>query len=148
MKYIIICILSILLIICCSSKRVENIILENTVINDTIVTQQNDSNKIYTFVEQMPSYPGGDAEMQRFIANNFKVPKIPLESGIQGRATIRFVVTKTGEIGETKAIRGDSIMCDSLMSVIKRMPRWIPGKHEGKNVDVYFTLPMHIHLKQ
>ncbi|MFV0537247.1 MAG: energy transducer TonB [Dysgonomonas sp.] len=56
------------------------------------------------------------------------------ETGIQGRTTVRFIVTKTGEIKNVKAIRGDRIMCDSLVSVIKRMPRWIPGKQNGETV--------------
>lgn len=87
--------------------------------------------------------------MQRFIAENFRVPQTYVDLGIQGRTTVRFVITKKGDIDNIECIRGESIMCDSLISIIKRMPRWIPpGKQNGDFVDVYFTLPILIHPKQ
>jgi len=104
-----------------------------------------DTIKAFVTVEQMPSFPGGEAELYKFIAQNFRVPTSYIEeTGIQGRTTVRFIVTKTGEIKNVKAIRGDHVMCDSLVSVIKRMPRWTPGKQNGEAVDVYFTIPMTI----
>lgn len=104
-----------------------------------------DTIKAFVTVEQMPIFPGGEAELYKFIAQNFRVPTSYIEeTGIQGRTTVRFIVTKTGEIKNVKAIRGDHVMCDSLVSVIKRMPRWTPGKQNGEAVDVYFTIPMTI----
>ncbi|MDH6309881.1 hypothetical protein M2451_002252 [Dysgonomonas sp. PFB1-18] len=108
-----------------------------------------DTIKAFVIVEQMPMFPGGEAEMYKFIAQNLRVPTSYIEeTGIQGRATVRFIVTKTGEIKNVKAIRGYSAMCDSLVSVIKRMPHWIPGKQNGETVNVYYTLPMNINLRR
>ncbi len=105
--------------------------------------------KPFVTVEQMPSFPGGEAEMQRFIADNLKYPVVAQESGIQGRVTIRFVVTKNGTISDVQVIRGIDPSCDrEAVRVVKMMPKWIPGKQNGLNVPVYFTLPIVFRLKQ
>ncbi|NDV78928.1 energy transducer TonB [Dysgonomonas sp. 511] len=105
--------------------------------------------KPFVTVEQMPSFPGGESEMHRFIAENLKYPVVAQESGIQGRVTIRFVVTKTGTISDVTVIRGIDPSCDrEAVRVVKAMPKWIPGKQNGMNVPVYFTLPIVFRLKQ
>lgn len=111
-----------------------------------------DQEKIYTVVEQMPSFPGGEAELYKFIIDNLNYPDIPEDKLMYNSQTnIRFVITKTGEIKDIQATRPQyesTILTDSLTSIIKRMPRWIPGKHKGKEVNVYFTIPLHVKLKK
>jgi len=98
---------------------------------------------IFTTVEQMPQFSGGEQEMLKFIAQNLKYPVEAQKSGIQGRVTIRFVVTKTGTISDIQVIRGIDPSCDKEAArVIKLMPKWNPGKQNGKEVDVFFTLPI------
>lgn len=66
------------------------------------------------------------------------------------RTVIEFVVSKTGKIKNVEArekYKGTALS-DSLIKVIERMPDWIPGKQSGENVDVVYTIPLHIHLKQ
>lgn len=105
--------------------------------------------KPFVTVEQMPTFPGGETEMQRYIANNLKYPVVAQESGIQGRVTVRFVVSKTGAIEDVTVIRGIDPSCDKeAVRVVKSMPKWIPGKQNGLNVPVYFTLPIVFRLKQ
>ncbi|NDV95506.1 energy transducer TonB [Dysgonomonas sp. 521] len=105
--------------------------------------------KPFVTVEQMPTFPGGEAEMQRYIASNLKYPVVAQESGIQGRVTVRFVVSKTGAIEDVNVIRGIDPSCDKeAVRVVKSMPKWIPGKQNGLNVPVYFTLPIVFRLKQ
>ncbi|MDH6308348.1 protein TonB [Dysgonomonas sp. PFB1-18] len=114
-----------------------------------IVEEKPVEEKPFVTVEQMPSFPGGEAEMQRFIAENLKYPVVAQESGIQGRVTIRFVVTKTGDISDVQVIRGIDPSCDKeARRVVSLMPKWIPGKQNGLNVPVYFTLPIVFRLKQ
>jgi len=114
-----------------------------------IVEEKPVEEKPFVTVEQMPSFPGGEAEMQRFIGENLKYPVVAQESGIQGRVTIRFVVTKTGTISDVTVIRGIDPSCDKeAVRVVKAMPKWIPGKQNGLNVPVYFTLPIVFRLKQ
>ncbi|MBN9303331.1 energy transducer TonB, partial [Dysgonomonas mossii] len=81
--------------------------------------------------------------------SNLKYPVVAQESGIQGRVTVRFVVSKTGAIEDVNVIRGIDPSCDKeAVRVVKSMPKWIPGKQNGLNVPVYFTLPIVFRLKQ
>lgn len=98
--------------------------------------------------EFMPQFPGGEAEMYKFIKDNLRYPAIEQEMGNHGRVTIRFVVSKTGEISNIQVIKGVSPGCDKeAMRVIKSMPKWIPGKQYGVPVPVYFNLPIVFQLK-
>jgi protein TonB len=114
-----------------------------------IVEEKPVQEKPFVTVEQMPTFPGGEAEMQKFIGQNLKYPVVAQESGIQGRVTVRFVVSKTGAIEDVNVIRGIDPSCDKeAVRVVKSMPKWIPGKQNGLNVPVYFTLPIVFRLKQ
>lgn len=114
-----------------------------------IVEEKPVEEKPFVTVEQMPSFPGGETEMHKFINDNLKYPVVAQESGIQGRVTIRFVVTKTGAISDVTVIRGIDPSCDKeAVRVVKAMPKWIAGKQNGLNVPVYFTLPIVFRLKQ
>lgn len=113
-----------------------------------IVQEKPVEEKPFYTVEQMPSFPGGEAEMNKFISDNLKYPVVAQESGISGRVTIRFVVTKTGDISDVTVVRGIDPSCDKeALRVVKAMPKWIPGKQNGLNVPVYFTLPIVFKLK-
>ena len=102
-----------------------------------------ESNKIYEKVEAMPSFPGGDNGLAQFISTNLKYPVVAQESGIQGRVTIRFVVSQTGAISDVTVVRGIDPSCDKeAIRVVKAMPKWNPGMQGGKPVSVYFTLPI------
>ncbi len=95
------------------------------------------------FVEQMPEYPGGEAEMRSFIAKNLRYPRAAQEEGIQGRVTVRFVVSKTGEITDIKIVRGIHTLCDEeAIRVVKMMPNWIPGRQNGNPVAVIYNVPV------
>jgi len=103
---------------------------------------------IFSVAEQMPQFPGGQEEMYKFISNNLKYPVVDQEMGTQGRVTVRFVVSKTGEITNLELLKGISPTCDKeAMRVIKSMPKWIPGKQSGNPVQVYFTMPIVFKLK-
>jgi TonB family protein len=94
-------------------------------------------------VEKMPQFPGGENALMEFIGNNLHYPKEAAEVGVQGRVTIRFVVTKTGKVSDITVIRGLNPACDAEAArVIRLMPNWIPGSQEGKPVSVYYTLPI------
>jgi len=94
-------------------------------------------------VEQMPTYPGGDEAMLKFINDNLKYPYVAASNGIEGRVTIRFIVSRTGSIKDIKVIRGIYKECDDEgVRVVKMMPNWNPGINKGQPVDVYYTLPI------
>lgn len=103
--------------------------------------------KPFVTVEKMPNYPGGENAMQEFIKNNLKYPKEAQEQGIQGRVTVQFVVEENGELSNITVIRGLDSACDAeAVRAIKSMPKWSPGMQDGKNVPVYFNLPIQFKL--
>lgn len=103
---------------------------------------------VFDIVEQMPSFPGGEAEMMRFIGENLRYPVVAQENGIQGRVVIRFVVTATGGVDDVQIMRGLDPSCDrEAIRVVKSMPKWTAGRQNGKNVAVYFTLPILFRLR-
>lgn len=113
-----------------------------------IVAEKPVEEKPFVTVEQMPTFPGGEIEMQKFIRDNLKYPVVAQEAGIQGRVTLRFVVSKTGAIEDVTVVRGIDPSCDKeAVRVVKSMPKWVPGKQNGLNVPVYFNLPIQFRLQ-
>jgi len=111
------------------------------------VTQEVEE-KVYTVVEQMPQFPGGEGELLSYIAKNLKYPVIAHENGIQGKVIVRFVVTKTGAVDKVEVVRQLDPACDKeAMRVIRSLPKFIPGKQNGVNVDVWYTLPITFKLE-
>lgn len=104
--------------------------------------------KVFTAVEQMPQFPGGDAELMKFLSKNIKYPTMAMENNIQGRVVVQFVVTKTGAIGEVKVVRSvDRDLDREAIRVCKSLPRFTPGKMNGQAVNVWYTLPVNFKLQ-
>ena len=113
--------------------------------NTTVMAQDKKvaDNKIYEAPEVMPEYPGGMQAMMNFIGENVKYPDDAIEKNISGKAYVTFVVEKDGSVSEAKIMKG---VCESIdkeaLRVVKAMPKWTPGKMNGKNVRVSYTLPI------
>lgn len=91
--------------------------------------------------EKMPSFPDGDSLMWKFIDERIFYPWAG--DSIKGRVIVRFVVHPSGDINDAKILRGINPIADSIaVSIVRQMPRWIPGEQNGKIVPVYFTLPI------
>lgn len=111
------------------------------------VTQEVEE-KVYTVIEQMPQFPGGENELLSYIGKNLKYPVIAQENGIQGKVIVRFVVTKTGAVDKVEVVRQLDPACDKeAMRVIRSLPKFIPGKQNGVNVSVWYTLPITFKLE-
>ena len=103
----------------------------------------------YTIVEQMPTFPGGEEALRNFISANVKYPALATQKGIQGKVFISFVVTKMGSVANTKVARSvDSSIDQEAMRVVESLPNWIPGKQNGENVDVEYTIPINFKLEK
>ena len=99
--------------------------------------------EVFTIVEEMPAYPGGDAKLYEYLGKNIKYPQIARESGILGRVFVNFVVEPDGSVSNVKVMRGIGGGCDEeAVRVIKTMPKWKPGKQRGKAVRVTYTIPV------
>jgi len=98
---------------------------------------------IFTVVESMPDFPGGDAARIKYLNDNINYPQMARESGIQGRVFVTFVVEKNGAVTDVRVLRGIGGGCDEeAVRVIKNMPKWNSGKQRGKPVRVQFNMPI------
>lgn len=106
--------------------------------------------QIFTIVEQMPEFPGGEAAMLKYIAEKTNYPAMERENGIQGTVFLTFVVRPDGKIDDVKILRGVSggpNLANEAVRVIKSMPKWKAGKQNGREVNVQFQLPVRFTLK-
>jgi protein TonB len=104
--------------------------------------------KVFDVVEQMPSFPGGQAALMSYLSNNIKYPQIAMENGVQGRVVCTFVVERDGSITDIRVVRGvDPSLDKEAIRVLKSMPHWIPGKQNGSAVRVKFTVPVTFKLQ-
>ena len=106
------------------------------------------SKKVYNSVEQMPEFPGGMAEMMKFLQQNIQYPANAAKNNVEGRVILQFVVEKDGQIGEVKVVRSvDPELDAEALRVVKSMPNFIPGRQDGKPVAVWYTIPISFKLQ-
>lgn len=104
-------------------------------------------NQVFTVVEVMPEFPGGQGALLKFLATNVRYPESAVKNGIEGRVSSSFVVGKDGAISEAEVIRGVSPeLNEEALRVINSMPVWSPGKQRGKAVNVKYTVPVTFRL--
>ena len=105
--------------------------------------------EVFTAVQQMPQFPGGDAELLKYISTHIKYPTMAAENNIQGRVVVKFVVKKDGQVGDVVVLRGrDPDLDKEAQRVVKTLPKFIPGKMNGQAVAVWYTLPINFKLQQ
>lgn len=109
---------------------------------------QADESGAYEVVEQMPEFPGGFAEMMKYLANNIKYPSEAHKNGTQGRVTVQAIIDTEGCVTNTRVIKGaDPYLDAEAIRVVSSMPKWSPGMQDGKPVNVKFTIPVMFRLQ-
>ncbi len=109
--------------------------------------EKQDASKTSTYVEQMPTYVGGQEAMINFIRTHLVYPKKAKKHKTEGKVIASFVVNTDGAISNIKVIRDIGDGCGkAVVKVLRKMPHWIAGKQNGKNVAVNFTLPVAFRL--
>ena len=112
----------------------------------TAQTKKNDM--VFDVVEVMPQFPGGQIAMLQYLMKNIKYPEQAMKEGIQGRVTVRFIVEKDGSISDVKPVLSvHPLLNKEAVRVVESMPKWTPGKQNGKPVRVRFNLPVMFKLK-
>jgi len=102
----------------------------------------------YQKVDVMPVFPGGDAALLKFIADSTHYPKDAKEKGIQGKVLARFMVKKDGSVSDVSIMQKASPSLDNeAIRVVKLLPKFTPGKLNGKTVPVWFMVPINFTLK-
>lgn len=104
--------------------------------------------EIFTVVEQQPEFPGGMAEMYKYLGKNIKYPSAAQRANVTGKVFLTFVVNSDGSIQGVETLKGLGFGCDEeAMRVVKTMPKWNPGKQSGRAVRVKYTLPVNFQLE-
>jgi protein TonB len=102
----------------------------------------------FVVVEEMPMFPGGDSALLAFLAQNTHYPEKAKLSKTQGKVIVRFCVNATGNVDRIKVLKGVSTDLDSEASrVVSTLPPFKPGKQGGKNVPVWYMVPIEFALK-
>ncbi|MBQ8714634.1 MAG: TonB family protein [Prevotella sp.] len=99
--------------------------------------------KVYDVVEQMPEYPGGMSELMKFIGDTMKYPEDAEKQQKEGLVIVRFVVEKDGSVNDVEVVKDAWPSLDAeAIRVVKLLPKWTPGKQNGKVVRVKYTIPL------
>ena len=139
-------------------KSVEEKTIEDQAVADQVIDDQNidekasetsaQDDKVFQSVEQMPEFPGGMAEMLKFLQMNIKYPPTAAANKIEGRVIVQFIIDKTGQVGDVQVVRSVNEELDAeAVRVIKSMPKFTPGRQDGKAVAVWYTLPIAFKLQ-
>ena len=120
----------------------------NTLSTTNMQTQQT-ATKVFTVVEEMPEFKGGNKAMMEFLMMNMKYPQTAVKAKQQGRAVVGFVVRKDGTVSDVHITKsaGYAVLDEEAMRVVKSMPAWEPGKQKGKPVNVKYNVPITFRLK-
>lgn len=112
-------------------------------------TQPSDTTQVYQVVEQMPEFPGGSNGLMTYLRNCIIYPQEARDANIQGKCFVTFVVDSNGKIKDARVQKssGNEALDKESVRVVESMPRWTPGKQNGKNVAVQYTLPIMFRLQ-
>ena len=104
--------------------------------------------EVFTVVEQMPQFPGGDAALMKFLSSHINYPPMAAENNVQGKVILQFVVEKDGHVGEVNIARSvDKELDREAIRVVKSLPKFTPGRQNGHPVRVWYTLPVSFKLQ-
>lgn len=109
-----------------------------------------DNDEVFVAVEQDPVFPGGIDGLMAFLRQNIKYPQNARENGVQGRVFVTFVIEKDGRVSNARVLRDPDPSGElgaEALRVVNDMPKWKPGKVQGRKVRVQFTLPVQFSLK-
>ena len=103
---------------------------------------------VYRSVEQMPQFPGGEAALMKYLKSHINYPPKAAKNNIEGNVIVQFVVKKDGSIGEVKVVHSlEKDLDKEAVRVVKSLPKFTPGRHDGQAVSVWYTLPVSFKLK-
>ncbi len=121
-----------------SSRRIDKLEYKETINLD----------EVKTMTDEMPVFPGGVLELQKYIAKHLKYPKLAKVKQIEGRVYVSFVVNKEGKVVNTVLVKKiDPLLDKEALRVVASLPKWVPGKKDGVLVNIAYTIPINFQLK-
>lgn len=116
---------------------------EQVVVKEPEPEVKHKEEEIFVAVEQLAEFPGGQAALMKWLSQNVRYPETAQQNDVQGRVIVKFVVEKDGSIGTATILKGvDKDLDREALRVVKKMPKWQPGKNNGVAVRSYFNLPV------
>lgn len=130
----------------CSNGKIQRTVSDNAKQWRAAIikpTADPDSSKIFGAAEEMPSFPGGEKALMQYIKDNTYYPEEMCEGAAQGRVMVGFVINEDGSISDVKVLRNLTPEFDEVaVKIVKGMPKWNPGKQNGKAVKTKYTVPV------
>lgn len=115
---------------------------------EKIVEEKKVEREVFTYVEEMPTYPGGEEALLSYVAKNIQYPEIAKRAGVEGKIYIQFVVGTGGQVSDVIVAKGIGAGCDEeAVRVVKSMPNWKPGRQNGHPVNVRISIPIVFRLQ-
>jgi protein TonB len=113
-------------------------------VKDKIVEEpKKEEAQVFTYVEEMPTFPGGDEALYSFVGKQIVYPEIAKRAGVEGKLYIQFVVRTDGKVTDVTVQKGIGAGCDEeAVRVVKSMPNWKPGRQNGHPVNVRISIPI------
>ena len=117
-------------------------------ISDNVPTSMMDAD-IFDRAEIMPSFQNGAKGLTKYLKENLRYPKTAVKNKVEGKVWVKFIVEKDGSISNPVILKTTvgSECTDEALRLVNKMPKWWPGKQNGKTVSVYYILPITFSLK-
>ena len=130
-------------------RNVTRTLKEEVVVEKKVEPEKKaEPEQIFKSVEQMPTFPGGEAALMKYLSSHIQYPAMAQENNVQGRVVLQFVVEKDGRVGEVKVVRSvDKDLDREAVRVCKTLPKFTPGRQNGQPVRVWYTLPVSFKLQ-
>ena len=135
-------------------------------------TNDNNLESFFNIVEQAPTFPGGQGEIMKYLSTHLRYPAVAREMQIEAEVTVTFIVDKTGFVRAPKVVNiasqtplvteemtkfekveaernyNDAIeaLKEEAIHVVRNMPRWEPGRQNGRRIETTYTLPVSFNL--
>lgn len=98
---------------------------------------------IFVFWETLPSFPGGESVLKRYLSSHVRYPASAHGAGPHRTVVVQFLINRDGTLDHITAVgRPDSALAAEAVRVVRGMPPWIPGRQAGRIVKVRYMLPI------
>lgn len=147
MKNVLYLLLTFILVTSCKQKPKEigTILIESQ--EETTKDSAFHNTGVFSTAEEMPEFGNGWEDIKGYFQKNISYPTSAIRDSIQGRVIFRFAIDEKGNVCNPMIMRGvRSDIDNECLRVVQNMPRWKPGKQNGKPVKVYYSIPITFNL--
>lgn len=114
-----------------------------------IIVEDEESNTVLAFAEQMPEFKGGTRDLYEYLARNIRYPRIAMAENVEGKVVLSFTVDSKGYVNNIEVLKAIGGGCEEeAIRVVNQMPKWKPGSQNRKPVSVRYTLPISFKLAE